>query len=72
VLPNNNVSQRLMAHAGIRLTRNYGVLDGEAALKLLEPPRIDRGEVLSLARRHHRAAGRRPCPEASMPAPEPA
>ena len=63
VLPRNNASQRLMAHAGIPLTRNYGVLDGEAPLRLLDPPRVDRGEVLSLTRRHHRAAGRKPCPE---------
>jgi hypothetical protein len=65
VLPKNDASRRLVAHAGVTLTRNYGVLDGEADLQLLNPARVDRDEVLALTRQHHRAAGRPPCPEAA-------
>jgi RimJ/RimL family protein N-acetyltransferase len=72
VLPKNDASRRLVAHAGVTLTRNYGVLDGEADLRLLDPPPVDRDEVLALTKQHHRAAGRTPCPEAQLSTPEPA
>lgn len=65
VLPKNDASRRLMAHAGVALTPNYGVLDGEADLRLLDPPRVDRSAVLALTRQHHRATGRKPCPDAT-------
>ena len=49
VLPTNEPARRLMAMAGIPLALDDRVLEGEADLRLLDPPRVDRDAVLSLA-----------------------
>lgn len=51
VLPSNAPSLRLLSKLGIALTASDGVLEGEAALRLLDPPRVDRRAVLALAMR---------------------
>ena len=51
VLPTNAPSLRLLARLGNPLSANDGVLEGESALRLLDPARVDRGAVLALAMR---------------------
>ncbi|MGN6129325.1 MAG: GNAT family N-acetyltransferase [Nocardioidaceae bacterium] len=48
VHPANAVSRHLVGHLGIPLAFNDGVLEGEGALRLLEPARVDRRAVLEL------------------------
>lgn len=58
VLASNLRSRRLVSRVGIRLRPGDGVLEGEGSLRLLNPPRVDRGAVLALARtRDQRPAG---------------
>jgi len=62
VLASNTPSRRLLDRVGVRLPEGDGVLDGEGSLRLLDPPRVDRGAVLALARaRSATAADEHPC-----------
>ena len=56
VLASNMRSRRLVGRVGIRLRPGDGMLEGEGSLRLLDPPRVDRGAVLALAR----TCGQRP------------
>ena len=47
-LPSNHRSLRLFARMGLTLRASGGLLEGEAPLRLLEPPRVDRRAVLHL------------------------
>lgn len=47
--PGNEASRRLVTRIGVRLQVVGGLLEGEGRLRLLEPPRVDRRAVLSLA-----------------------
>jgi GNAT superfamily N-acetyltransferase len=49
VLPSNHRSLRLLAQIGLRLRPSDGLLEGEAPLRLLDPPRVDRPAVVRLA-----------------------
>ncbi len=51
VLPENRPSQRLLAKIGVPLRPSGPTLEGEGALRLLDPPRIDRAAVVALAAR---------------------
>lgn len=62
VLASNSRSRRLLGRVGIRLSPGAGVLEGEGRLRLLDPPRVDRGAVLALTpARSTTAAQGRPC-----------
>lgn len=56
VTPGNAPSQRLLRRLGIQLAMDGGLLEGEGPLRLLDPPRVDRAAVLTLAA-HARAGG---------------
>jgi RimJ/RimL family protein N-acetyltransferase len=47
----NEASRLLMSRIGIRFRVVDGLLEGEGPLRLLDPPRVDRSDVLALARR---------------------
>ncbi|HEX6151104.1 GNAT family N-acetyltransferase [Nocardioides sp.] len=51
LLPENEPSRRLVTRLGVRLTVAEGLLEGEGALRLLDPPRVDRHAVVALAAR---------------------
>jgi len=51
VLPDNRPSQRLLTKIGVPLLPSGSALEGEAALRLLDPPRVDRAAVVTLATR---------------------
>lgn len=49
VLPTNRPSLRLLAQVGLRLRPSDGLLEGEAPLRLMHPPRVDRRAVVRVA-----------------------
>lgn len=49
--PDNEPSRRLMSRIGVRFRIVDGLLEGEGPLRLLDPPRVDRRDVLALAGR---------------------
>jgi GNAT superfamily N-acetyltransferase len=49
VLPSNLRSRRLLAQLGLRLRPADGLLEADGALRLLDPPRVDRPAVVRLA-----------------------
>lgn len=51
VMPGNQPSLRLLRRMGITLTPVDGLLEGTGALRLLDPARVDRAAVVSLALR---------------------
>jgi len=51
VLPENLPSQRLLTRIGVPLRPSGPALEGEGPLRLLDPPRVDRAAVVSLAAR---------------------
>lgn len=56
VLPENEPSRRLVTRIGVRLSLADGLLEGEGPLRLLDPPRVDRGAVVALAHTDPRGA----------------
>ena len=61
LLPDNEPSRRLVTRIGVRLSPADGLLEGEGPLRLLDPPRVDRHAVVTLAhpdpRGAHKALG---------------
>ena len=51
VRPDNRASARLLGRLGLQLAVAGGLLEGEGALRLLDPPRVDRAAIVDLARR---------------------
>jgi RimJ/RimL family protein N-acetyltransferase len=51
VLAENRSSQRLLTRIGVPLRPSGPALEGEGPLRLLDPPRVDRAAVVSLAAR---------------------
>lgn len=51
VLSENRPSQRLLTRIGVPLRPSGPALEGEGPLRLLDPPRVDRAAVVSLAAR---------------------
>ena len=49
--PDNEPSRRLISRIGVRFRLVDGQLEGEGSLRLLDPPRVDRRDVLALAAR---------------------
>lgn len=49
VLPGNEPSRRMVARLGVHLALVDGVLEGDGPLRLLDPPRVDRRAVVTLA-----------------------
>lgn len=49
VHPSNQVSVRLLRRLGLHLRLQDGLLEGEGGLRLLDPPRVDRGAVVRAA-----------------------
>lgn len=49
--PDNEPSRLLMSRIGVRFRVVDGLLEGEGPLRLLDPPRVDRRDVLALAGR---------------------
>lgn len=58
VHPSNHRSLRVLALVGLRLSPLDGLLEGESRLRLMERPRIDRGQVTRMYQDRHRAADR--------------
>ena len=54
VLPENLPSIRLLSHLGMLFEHRDGLLEGSARLRLPDPPRTDRAQLIALARRGRR------------------
>jgi GNAT superfamily N-acetyltransferase len=62
VHPENHASVQLLRRYGLVLHLDHGLLEGEAALRLPDPPRVDRAAVVDLALRRAASRGRtQPC-----------